>query len=113
MTCYSPRTYRIRKKRFAISCEDDLSDKITSLELFGIENIYDEENEKENENNVHKNIFDKHLWEQYIFYKKWINRSLSFDGDLFLLETRFKNEREAINRNQERELAEITTPKSA
>lgn len=106
MECYSPDTYKIRKERFAMSSED-LSDKITSLELIGFEDFC------KKENNVHKNIFDKHLWEQYIFYEKWINRSLSFDGDLSLLETKLQNEREAMNRKQEHELAKITTPKSA
>lgn len=109
MTCYSPKSYKIRKERFAMSSEDDLSDKIDTLGLIGFEEFY----AKEKENDIHKNIFDKHLCEQYIFYKKWINRSLSFDEDLSLLETKLQNEREAMNRKQERELAKITSPKSA
>lgn len=54
MTCYSPKSYKIRKERFAMSNEDDLSDKIDTLGLIGFEEFY----AKEKENDIHKNIFE-------------------------------------------------------
>ena len=70
MTCYSPRTYRIRKERFAMSSEDDLSDKITLLESIGFEDFC------KKENNVHKNIFDMYMCQ--------LNNSSKFESFRFL-----------------------------